>query len=104
MTATEKLRHSLQTAEGEKAWVEWFANPTTQLVLDVAREQARPKPVAVDSDALASVRAHERSVGANELVDMLMDPVAFRAPDRQNPLNQLRPDYGAEEILKRGIE
>ena len=102
-TKVDRLQEQLGTADGQKMFVEWYANPTTQLMLAAAREAARPIKEYL-SDATAIIGLHGESVGANNILDFLETPWTHGrgaggdlGAERKRPP---KPTYGAEGILK----
>ena len=96
MSNVERVQRSLHTSDGQRAFLAWFKNETTQLMLAAVRDIARPKGVLMP-DASVSLYEHGRSVGANEVLDFLTHP----KENVDNPDNTtIKPTYGREAILK----
>ncbi len=97
MTSLDRLQESLKSVEGQKTLVEWITNPFTQLVLAAGRELSRPvRPFVTDPHTIAMSLGE--TVGANTLLDFLMNPAAHPAQRQRG--ETLQADYGARRILK----
>jgi len=99
MDAKTRLANLLKSTDGQKAYLAWATNDITRLVLDAAREMARPHAVPTPIDPYAVIVAHGRSVGANEIIDFISSPGNYVSPTGNKP-RELVPDYGSHKLLK----
>lgn len=99
MDAKTRLANLLGSTDGQEAYLAWTTSEITRLVLDAAREMARPFAVSTPIDPYAVIVAHGRSVGANEIVDFISSPGNYVSPTGDKP-RELVPDYGSHKLLK----
>jgi len=98
MTAVDRLQEGFGTAAGQKAYVDWIANPMTQALVAAARELSRPfRPHVADPNAIAM--ALGETIGANQVLDFLTNPTSHTAL-RQRGEKSPQPDYGSRQILE----
>jgi len=72
-TAFNDLQTNLSTPEGQKAYLDWVANPMTFLVLAASRELARPRQVDFQSAPIA----YGECMGANRILDFIANPIGL---------------------------
>lgn len=95
----ESVGELLSSAEGQRKYLEWIRNDVTQLLLQAARELARPEPL-FSPDASAALYQHGVSVGANTVIDFLASPESgLRTVASARPVLP-EADYGSRGILK----
>lgn len=87
MRATKRVREWLGSPEGSKEFISWMSNPVTMLLLEAARERARPSaseiyvPKGVDPSAcMLGI-----GIGANDTLDFLESPFVAIQPVRRMP-------------------
>jgi len=97
--ALDEVRKMLSSAEGQKAFVEWSANPVTQRLVAAAKEFAKPvcRLTPGVSMAEASIAALYKSLGAYDILDFFAAPNRFTEKKLESA--SPKPTYGAEKIL-----
>ena len=101
MTSRDRVKELLSTTEGQEKFIEWLGDEVTQLMLDAAREMARPLPPrAGQIEATQSLFEYGGSVRSHEILDYLANPVAQTSLSGDGKPRGLDPDYGASAILK----
>ncbi len=102
ITALGRLEEILRGPDGERAIVEWYNNPITMEMISACRELSRPQHPN-GTEAHMGWLALGRTLGANSLVDFLMNPQGYLSDlrkSRQMPVAT----YGAAAIVKQNEE
>ena len=95
-----RVASMLANAEGQRKFLAWLADDVTKLLLEAARERARPEELqGPGADPYGCLYQHGRSVGANQILDFISAP-QLSAAGAGKP-RELVPDYGSKAILER---
>lgn len=92
--AQAELNAFLSSKEGQEAYLLWIANPITQRVIAAGREIARPRFASSQDCAIA----YGESIGANTVLDFLVNPRGRAADKMQGIMPQARYGVKTKEI------
>lgn len=96
-SALDRLDNLFRGAEGEKRLLDWLGDGVTQAMLMAARELYRPqRPGDINETAITLELG--ASVGANEVLDFLHNPLAASTLRSRRLKPVPVPDYGARKI------
>ena len=98
MTQTEQLQGFLDTADGQRQYLEWATNPFTLLLLG-AVEEGFGKPRGLVPDGAVALQEVGRLVGVSEVTGFLRSPRSG-ASEAMKRLAALRPTYGSDKLIK----
>jgi hypothetical protein len=98
--STNRLWKLLSTSDGQKAFLDWYAEDMTQLLIASCRELAKPKP-QMQPDATTSIYECGRAAGANEIIDFIAEPRRGSELLSDNVTGLPVATYGCKDILSK---